>query len=99
MGTRFSAKLGFMRYLPVAVAMLFASPALADQPKPIEIPESVAKTEAEMKPYAELIEHTEEKFELVPIKGGRFVMGSPATEKGARRMRVRSTRSRSSRSG
>jgi formylglycine-generating enzyme required for sulfatase activity len=64
------------------IALLAASPLLADEPKPIEIPASVAATEAEMKPYAELIEHTEEKFDLVPIKGGRFVMGSPATEPG-----------------
>jgi formylglycine-generating enzyme required for sulfatase activity len=70
-----------MRYFAIA-ALLAASPLLAVESKPIEIPESVAKTEAEMKPYAELIEHTEEKFELVPIKGGKFVMGSPATEPG-----------------
>jgi formylglycine-generating enzyme required for sulfatase activity len=56
--------------------------AFADGPKPIDIPDSVAKTEAEMKPYTELIEHTEEKFDLVPIKGGKFIMGSPATEPG-----------------
>ncbi len=33
-----------------------------------------------MKPYRELIEHTEEGFDLLPIPGGKFTMGSPATE-------------------
>jgi formylglycine-generating enzyme required for sulfatase activity len=33
-----------------------------------------------MKPYAELIEHTEVTFEMVPIPGGTFIMGSPDTE-------------------
>lgn len=71
-----------MRYLPLIALLLLATPVWAEKPEPIEIPASVAKTEAEMKPYTELIEHTEEKFDLVPIKGGRFVMGSPLSEKG-----------------
>ncbi len=49
--------------------------------KPIEVPNSEASTEAEMKPYADLIEHTEEKLEMVPIPGGKFLMGSPESEK------------------
>lgn len=69
-----------MRCLPL-LALLLARSLLAEEPKPIDIPDSVARSEAEMKPYTELIEHTKEKFELVPIKGGRFVMGSPADEK------------------
>ena len=43
---------------------------------------SEAKTEAEMKPYAELIEHTDAKIEMVPIQGGTFTMGSPEDEPG-----------------
>jgi formylglycine-generating enzyme required for sulfatase activity len=34
----------------------------------------------EMKPYVELIPGTGQKFEMVPIPGGTFVMGSPTTE-------------------
>lgn len=43
-----------------------------------------AKTEGEMKPYTELIEHTSAKFDLVPIPGGKFLMGSPESEPGHR---------------
>jgi formylglycine-generating enzyme required for sulfatase activity len=56
--------------------------AAADHPAPIVIPESEAKSEAAMRPYAELIEHTDAKIDIVPIRGGRFVMGSPESEKG-----------------
>ena len=41
-----------------------------------------AKTEAEMKPYTERIHDTEVKFEMLPIPGGEFVMGSPESEPG-----------------
>ena len=40
------------------------------------------KTEADMKPYTNTIPGTEVRFGMVPIKGGEFVMGSPAAEKG-----------------
>ena len=66
----------------VGLTLFTAVIQLAAEPKPIEVPGAVAKTQAEMKPYAELIEHTEEKFELVPIPGGKFIMGSPASEPG-----------------
>lgn len=61
-----------------------ASAADADKkPRPVlEVPEAAAKTEAEMKPYAELIEYTDAKIEMIPIKGGVFRMGSPDGEKG-----------------
>jgi len=35
-----------------------------------------------MKEYVELIEHTDAKIEMVPIKGGEFLMGSPEDEEG-----------------
>ncbi len=54
----------------------------AEHPAPLPIADSNAKTAAEMKPYVELIEHTDAKIEMLPIPGGRFVMGSPETEKG-----------------
>jgi formylglycine-generating enzyme required for sulfatase activity len=68
----------------LAVAAVLASVefAVAEHPAPIVIPDSVAKTQAEMKPYADLIEHTDEKLEMVPIRGGTFLMGSPDSEAG-----------------
>ncbi len=48
--------------------------------KPLEVKDSSAKTESEMKAYDELIEHTEVKISMLPIKGGEFTMGSPANE-------------------
>lgn len=41
-----------------------------------------AKSEKEMKPYTQKIAHTEVTFDLVPIPGGEFLMGSPASEAG-----------------
>ena len=43
-----------------------------------------AKTEAEMKAYSNAIPGTAVMYGMVPIPGGQFVMGSPATEKGHR---------------
>lgn len=43
-------------------------------------PNSEAKTTAEMKPYVQRIRDTEVTFEMVPIPGGQFVMGSPESE-------------------
>jgi formylglycine-generating enzyme required for sulfatase activity len=54
----------------------------AKHPAPLAVANSAATTEAEMKPYAELVEHTAEKIEMVPIRGGKFLMGSPDSEKG-----------------
>ena len=58
-----------------------ATPA-ADHPAPIVIPESEAGSEAEMKPYTELIEHTDARIDMLPIKSGRFLMGSSEIEQG-----------------
>lgn len=41
-----------------------------------------AKTEAEMKPYTKFIPGMDVKFEMVPIPGGTFTMGSPKDEEG-----------------
>ena len=59
---------------------------------PKESPNSIAKTEAEMKCYTENLPVEDIKFDLVPIKGGTFKMGSPETEKGARPMKARRSR-------
>ena len=63
-------------------SLLFCGVTLAQEKPPVlDIPEATAKTAEEMKPYAEQIEHTDVKIELVPIPGGKFLMGSPDTEK------------------
>src|SRR6186997_3110720 len=41
-----------------------------------------AKTPADMKPYKMPIRNTDVSFEMVPIPGGEFVMGSPDKEAG-----------------
>ncbi len=47
---------------------------------PLVVKNSEAASEAEMKPYVDLIEHTEAKIEMLPIPGGKFIMGSPESE-------------------
>jgi len=66
----------------VAVALLWhARPARADDNGPVlPLPEAQANSEKEMRPYRELIEHTRAAIDMVPIPGGQFMMGSPATE-------------------
>lgn len=51
-------------------------------PAPTELPASLAETEGEMNPYSETIGSSGVKFELVPVRGGTFVMGSPESETG-----------------
>lgn len=58
------------------LALLFCSSSVALAADPAE-----AKTEKEMKPYTEKITNTDVSFDMVPIPGGEFVMGSPADEK------------------
>lgn len=61
-----------------ALALIFTGPAaLAQSP-----PESQAKTAAEMKPYKFTIPNTEVSFEMVPIPGGTYTIGSPEGEEG-----------------
>jgi formylglycine-generating enzyme required for sulfatase activity len=45
-------------------------------------PAAVAQSESEMKPYSELIPNTDVSFDMLPIKGGKFTIGSPAGEEG-----------------
>ena len=49
---------------------------------PVPVADSDASTEAKMKPYCEKIPGTEITFNMVPIKAGKFKMGSPDDEKG-----------------
>lgn len=53
-------------------------------PAPLPVADSQAENESQMKPYEELIEHSREKIAMVPIPGGQFLMGSPASEAGRR---------------
>jgi formylglycine-generating enzyme required for sulfatase activity len=48
--------------------------------KPSEVPDAVATAEAEMKPYTDKIGGTDVTFDMVPIPGGKFKMGSPEGE-------------------
>ncbi|NLX98061.1 MAG: formylglycine-generating enzyme family protein [Rhodopirellula sp.] len=57
-----------------------ATPTLRWMPAPIHLPASVARSEAEMKPYRETIGDSGVTFEMVPIAGGAFLMGSPLDE-------------------
>ena len=47
---------------------------------------------SDMKPYVQTIAGTEVKFEMVPIPGGEFLMGSPPGRPSGPRTRARSTR-------
>ena len=54
------------------------SPAAKNEAIPVA--DAKAASEAEMKPYAEILEHTGLTLEMVPIRGGTFIMGSPEEE-------------------
>lgn len=51
-------------------------------PEPYPVPDAEATTEEEMKPYTEKIVGTDLEFDMVPIPGGTFMMGSPEDEEG-----------------
>lgn len=48
----------------------------------LPIDDADAKAQQEMKGYTEKVEHTDAKIDMVPIKGGKFLMGSPEDEEG-----------------
>ena len=51
-----------------------------DKVPPVEVEHAQAETEAEMKPYKEIVEQTEASLPMVTIPSGTFVMGSPEDE-------------------
>ena len=59
-----------------------ADDAVVVKPEPLKVPNAIAATPQEMKPYTEPLEHTTFKLEMLPIPGGKFMMGSPETEPG-----------------
>lgn len=58
------------------------TPALDWLKDPVPCPDSQASSEPEMKAYQEKIPETDITFRMVPIPGGKFLLGSPETEKG-----------------
>jgi len=54
--------------------------AVNQMPKPVENADAEATDQESMKPYTEEISDTEVTFDMVPIPGGTFKMGSPADE-------------------
>ncbi len=98
--SRFSHTVG----LAAAISGLWLGPAPMAWSAPQEPPAESAGT---MKPYVESISGTDVKFEMIPIPGGTFTMGSPADEAKLDKhddpyievAPVRSTRCRSPRSG
>jgi formylglycine-generating enzyme required for sulfatase activity len=63
---------------------IVASHVCADEPATAFAanPDALARDEAGMKPYIERISGTQIQFDMVPIRAGKFVMGSPAGEPG-----------------
>jgi formylglycine-generating enzyme required for sulfatase activity len=54
----------------------------AAQREQAAVPNATAADETDMKPYAEVIANSEVTFEMLPIPGGKFWMGSPVSEPG-----------------
>ena len=66
-----------------ATLRMISTPTPAWIPKPsLDIPAARAADQASMKRYEERIPGTEVKFEMAPIPGGSFRMGSPKDEQG-----------------
>jgi len=66
-----------------SASVLQTPAAMADSPKPkaaSDVPDAIAASEAEMKPYREQLRYTTTEIEMVPIRGGTFKMGSPESE-------------------
>ena len=56
-------------------------PAIA-APAAVPNPDAQAKTQADMKKYTETLGGTDVAFDMVPIPGGEYMMGSPESEPG-----------------
>ena len=61
----------------------FVSRAADAPPKsPADVKNATAASETEMKPYTDVIASADVAFDLLPIPGGKFLMGSPNSEAG-----------------
>ena len=71
---------GVFSVATIGVPAMAAEVAVESSVPPVKNAAAEATTATEMKPYSEAIRHTEAVVEMVPIPGGKFLMGSPATE-------------------
>ena len=62
--------------------LFLSSLKLLEEGPAVAVADSEAAAEADMKPYNEVIPGTDLTFKMIPIKGGKFMMGSPETEPG-----------------
>ena len=69
-------------FMLLVSALVLTNPVRADEASVLAVDSSDAKSAQEMKPYKEIVEHTDGTVEMLPIPGGQFVMGSPAGEAG-----------------
>ena len=69
-----------MKFCAVLGIVAIASHLSAEDVEPVNVPNAVAESSDAMKPYAEIIEHTDVVIDMVPIPGGKFTMGSPKGE-------------------
>ncbi len=53
-----------------------------EKPLPLPVENSEAASEADMRPYLEVVEQSEATFKMLPIPSGKFLMGSPEDEEG-----------------
>ena len=80
-----------MRALLLSFAIAVCAAAATDEKATVEqlrariVAQTKETSAADMKPYKGTIPHTDASFEMVPIPGGSFVMGSPESEKGRRK--------------
>ena len=72
------------RFLSAILAISLNSNARAadSESAPVNVADAAASTAAEMKPYTDVISGADVKFQMVPIPGGKFTMGSPDSERG-----------------
>ena len=66
----------------VWIVSLVCAGVCADEVAKLDVPNSAAAQPSEMRAYKEVIEHTEATIEMLPIAGGKFMMGSPESEPG-----------------
>ncbi len=74
-------KPGLVRFGFLMLVMAVVCSLLGRRPLPASAPSAVAPAPEEINAYVETIPNTDMKFEMMPIPGGTFTMGSPAGER------------------